>query len=95
MVVVDNAPAGEVVERLVERLADGPARFRYHAEPRPGLSWARNAGIAAADGDIVAFLDDDDEPDRHWLAGIAPDSPGTAPSVRRRPDPAGPAGHRR
>jgi GT2 family glycosyltransferase len=71
VVVVDNAPATDVVERMVERLAAGPARFRYHAEPRPGLSWARNAGISAADGDIIAFLDDDDEPDQHWLAGIA------------------------
>jgi len=71
VVVVDNAPVTDVVERLVERLADGSARFRYHAEPRPGLSWARNAGTAAADGDIIAFLDDDDEPDQHWLAGIA------------------------
>jgi O-antigen biosynthesis protein len=71
VVVVDNAPATDVVERLVERLADGPTRFRYHAEPQPGLSWARNAGIAAADSDIIAYLDDDDEPDQHWLAGIA------------------------
>jgi len=71
VVVVDNAPATDAVERLVEPLADGPARFRYHAEPRPGLSWARNAGTAAADSDIIAFLDDDDEPDQHWLAGIA------------------------
>jgi O-antigen biosynthesis protein len=71
VVVVDNAPTADVVERLVGRVADGPAPFRYHAEPRPGLSWARNAGTAVADGDIIAYLDDDDEPDPHWLAGIA------------------------
>ena len=45
--------------------------FRYRVEQRPGLSWARNAGIAAAASDIIAFLDDDDEPDEHWLAGVA------------------------
>ena len=56
---------------MVESLTGGPVPFRYHAEARPGLSWARNAGIAVADGDIIAFVDDDDEPDRYWLAGIA------------------------
>jgi cellulose synthase/poly-beta-1,6-N-acetylglucosamine synthase-like glycosyltransferase len=67
-VVVDNAPTGDAVRRLVE--ARQPA-CRYVPEPRGGLSWARNAGIAAASGDIIAFLDDDEAPDVHWLAGLA------------------------
>jgi hypothetical protein len=67
IVVVDNAPAGDAVRTLVE---DRPG-YRYVAERRGGLSWARNAGIAGASGDVIAFLDDDEEPDRHWLAGIA------------------------
>jgi glycosyltransferase involved in cell wall biosynthesis len=56
---------------VVESTAGEGAEFRYCVERRPGLSWARNAGIAAAASDIIAFLDDDDEPDEHWLAGIA------------------------
>ena len=71
VVVVDNAPATDAVRVLVDRMAGGPVQFRYHAESRPGLSWARNAGVAVATGNVIAFLDDDDEPDRHWLAGIA------------------------
>jgi O-antigen biosynthesis protein len=71
VVVVDNAPTTDAVQALVEAMARGPVRFRYHAESRPGLSWARNAGVATATGNIIAFLDDDDEPDKHWLTGIA------------------------
>jgi GT2 family glycosyltransferase len=32
-----------------------------------GLSAARNAGLNAADGEIVAYIDDDCVPDPHWL----------------------------
>jgi O-antigen biosynthesis protein len=70
VVVADNAPADAAVRGLVGA-RQGRATCRYVAEPRRGLSWARNAGIAAAAGDIIAFVDDDEVPDRHWLAGIA------------------------
>jgi GT2 family glycosyltransferase len=71
VVVVDNASRSGRVTELVNAQRAGSAVFRCVDEPRPGLSWARNTGIAAASGDIIAFLDDDEEPDRHWLAGLA------------------------
>lgn len=36
-----------------------------------GLSSARNAGLAAATGSIVAYIDDDAHPDPHWLTFLA------------------------
>ncbi len=47
------------------------AGARVIATERRGLGCARNAGLAAADGEIVAYLDDDATPDPHWLHHLA------------------------
>lgn len=68
LVVVDNDPEGrarEVVAGIADRL---PFPARYVHEPRPGISAARNAAVAAATGArFVAFIDDDELPERTWL----------------------------
>lgn len=72
VIVVDNAPTSDAARVLVDarqRLVKSP--HRYVVERRGGLSWARNAGIAASSADVIAFLDDDEVPDIHWLAGLA------------------------
>lgn len=71
VVVVDNAPANDAVRTFVHAAQGNGMALRYVREPRPGTSWAANAGIAAAAGEIVTFCADDGEPDRHWLTGLA------------------------
>jgi hypothetical protein len=51
-------------------LSEYPA-VRVLSEPRPGISQARNKGLAAARGEIVAFTDDDVVVDPYWLRAIA------------------------
>ncbi|KWX56522.1 glycosyltransferase family 2 protein [Mycobacterium sp. NAZ190054] len=69
VVVVDNAAATDATRRYVESLAD--PRVRVVDEPRPGLSRARNTGLLAATGEVVAFTDDDVVVDPHWLSAVA------------------------
>jgi glycosyltransferase involved in cell wall biosynthesis len=66
ILVVDNAPADDR-SRLV---AAGFPAVRYVIEPKPGLNFGRNAALRQAQGDLVAYLDDDVVVDRGWLIGL-------------------------
>jgi GT2 family glycosyltransferase len=67
LILVDNRPDRGTTREIVEPLAAEDERVRYAPEPRPGLSVARNRGIAETDADLVAFIDDDVVADPTWL----------------------------
>jgi len=71
VIIVDNAPSTTGTAELLADRAKSDPPVRYVREDRPGLSWARNCGLRHAQGDIVAFVDDDAHTDRYWLAEIA------------------------
>ncbi|MES2143502.1 MAG: glycosyltransferase [Pseudomonadota bacterium] len=69
MLVVDNGSTDDtaaVIDGFADRLP-----LRRIAEPKPGLSNARNAGVRAATGDYICWTDDDVELDPGWLAAYA------------------------
>ncbi len=52
---------------LTPEIAKAFPSVRYHRQTNLGLSAARNTGIRAATGEIVAFTDDDCRADEDWL----------------------------
>ncbi len=69
VVVVDDG-GSEPIERALEAAADGLAVRVVRIEPA-GPAAARNAGAAAAVGELLAFTDDDCAPEPEWLAALA------------------------
>src|SRR5262249_59818429 len=67
LLVVDNASSGDGTQRVVA----GIPGVRYLREPRPGLAIARNTGVRATTGALVAFTDDDVVVDPNWLSHLA------------------------
>jgi glycosyltransferase involved in cell wall biosynthesis len=65
VLIVDNSEGNAETESIARKFA-----VRYLIEPTPGLSRARNRGMAESNAEIVAYLDDDASPDEHWLEFI-------------------------
>ena len=70
LLIVDNAPSDDSTRRVVESFAARDPRFRHVLEPRPGLSRARNRGLAEARGTVLAYTDDDVAVDPGWVQGL-------------------------
>src|SRR5438067_424941 len=67
ILVVDNNSTDQT-RPLVEGLArQNPEKLKYFFEPRQGLSYGRNTGIAAAEAAIIAFTDDDVRATADWV----------------------------
>lgn len=67
VIIVDNAPSTSATADYIQQTYGDLPHVRYIREDRPGLSWARNCGIKAARGEILAFTDDDVIADKYWL----------------------------
>jgi succinoglycan biosynthesis protein ExoM len=67
IVVIDNdrLRSGEAV--VLEFAATSSLTVTYDVEPVQNICMARNRAIANASGELIAFIDDDEFPDKQWL----------------------------
>lgn len=71
ILVVDNAPEASARAAVEARAGQAAVPVRYLHVAVPGIARARNAGVAAAQGKFVVFLDDDQEAaSSHWLGAF-------------------------
>jgi hypothetical protein len=70
LVAIDNSPEGSAAQAFAALRQETTAPLVLLHESRPGVANARNAGMSATHGALVAFLDDDEEAPPHWLAAL-------------------------
>ncbi|MEL7509372.1 MAG: hormogonium polysaccharide biosynthesis glycosyltransferase HpsE [Cyanobacteria bacterium J06554_1] len=72
IVIVDNNSQDETAHvvqnyQLLPEFAD---KLQYCFEPRQGLAFARRCAAQVARGELLAFLDDDNLPNPHWVQAV-------------------------
>jgi glycosyltransferase involved in cell wall biosynthesis len=67
IVVMDNDPSRSAEPVVSAFSTRSTVPVTYGAEPRQGICLVRNRAIEHAAGDFIAFIDDDEFPDRRWL----------------------------
>lgn len=73
VVVADDDPRGSAaacVAVMRTAFSERQVPLIYVAEPRRNIALARNTAIGAARGELIAFIDDDEEAEPGWLARL-------------------------
>jgi glycosyltransferase involved in cell wall biosynthesis len=70
LVIADNdlLPSAQAYAEALG--AKAPFAVRYIHEPEPGVAAVRNAALTVARGQLIGFLDDDEEAPAGWLADM-------------------------
>lgn len=67
ILVVDNNSTDQTRPLVEAQAIQNPGKVTYLFEPKQGLSYGRNTGIAAAKAPIIAFTDDDVRVAADWV----------------------------
>jgi succinoglycan biosynthesis protein ExoM len=67
VVVADNDREESAKAVVAEVAAASPVAIRYCVQPQQNIALTRNKAIENAEGDFVAFIDDDEFPTKQWL----------------------------
>ena len=70
VVVADNDAARSGEEVVLSFASRSHLQVNYCREPIRNIALARNQAIKHAHGDFIAFIDDDEFPNRDWLAQL-------------------------
>jgi succinoglycan biosynthesis protein ExoM len=70
VVVTDNDPAQSAREFVKSFSSKSDLRAIYTFEPQPNIALARNTALKHAEGDFIAFIDDDEYPENDWLLNL-------------------------
>lgn len=67
IVVVDNDRLRSAEAEVLDFAASSHIPLRYCVEPEQNIAMARNRAVENANGDYLAFIDDDEFPAANWL----------------------------
>jgi succinoglycan biosynthesis protein ExoM len=70
IVVADNDDLRSAEPLVSEFAAISNIAVKYCVEPRQSIALTRNKAVENATGDYIAFIDDDELPERNWLQSL-------------------------
>jgi succinoglycan biosynthesis protein ExoM len=68
--IADNDCMQSAQSVVDEAAGSSPISIIYCVEPEQNIALARNKALDNANGEFIAFIDDDEIPDKYWLANL-------------------------
>ncbi len=69
VIIIDNNSNDDTAKIIQEYQENNflPVSLKYYFEPQQGISFARQRAVKEAEGEFIAFIDDDNLPYPNWL----------------------------